>query len=96
MIFGVYSIRDHLSGFQTPVIEQNDALALRNFQMAIDQYPRERGATLMSWRPSDFDFFKIGEFDSSSGRISPLVPPELISSGLSISNSKEAPSDVKI
>lgn len=93
MIFGVYSIRDHLSGFQTPVIEENDALALRNFQMAIDQYPRERGATLMSWRPSDFDLFKIGDFDSSAGRIFPLVPPELISSGLSISNSKEAPSD---
>lgn len=92
MIFGVYSIRDHLSGFQTPVIEQNDALALRNFQMAIDQYPRDRGATLMSWRPSDFDFFKIGEFNSETGRISPLVPPELISSGLSISR-KECSSD---
>lgn len=84
MRFGVYSIRDHLVGFQTPVIEQNDALALRNFQMAVDQFPRQQGQSLMSWRPSDFDFFKIADFDSESGLLSPIVPPQLIASGCSL------------
>lgn len=84
MKFGVYSIRDHLVGFQTPVIEANDALALRNFQMAVDSFPRQRGQTLMSWRPSDFDFFKIADFDSESGLLSPIVPPQLIVSGISV------------
>lgn len=94
MIFGVYSIRDHLSGFQTPVIEQNDAIAMRNFAMAVDSYPRERGASLMTWRPSDFDFFRIGTFDSETGRLEPVSPPDLIASGLSVSSRKESIDEV--
>lgn len=94
MIFGVYSIRDHLSGFQTPVIEQNDAIAMRNFAMAVDQYPRQAGKTLMSWRPSDFDFFKIGVFDSELGRIESIYPPELVASGLSVLSMKETNDEV--
>ena len=43
MIFGIYSIRDHLTGFMTPVIEQTDAAALRNFSLAINRYPKEQG-----------------------------------------------------
>lgn len=85
MILGIYSIRDSLSGFMTPVVEQNDAIALRNFTMACQQYPSDPGVSLMKWKPDDFTFFKLGEFDSESGIISPLSAPEYIASGLSVS-----------
>lgn len=91
MIFGIYSIRDHLTGFMTPVIEQTDAAALRNFSLAINRYPKEQGRSLYSWRPSDFDFFKLGEFNSETGELVPAVPPVLVSSGLSV---KEGEDDV--
>lgn len=84
MIFGIYSIRDHLSGFMTPVIEQNDAIALRNFTMACQAYPEDSSRSLMKWKPDDFTFFKIGEFDSDSGVITPYSAPEFIASGLSV------------
>lgn len=89
MIFGMYSIRDSLTGFMTPVLEQNDASALRNFRMACDSYPQESGRSVMRWKPSDFSFFKIADFDSESGEITPIVPPRFISSGLSHADAKE-------
>lgn len=93
MTLGIYSIRDHLTGFMTPVIEQNDAAALRNFQLAIERYPHEQGRSVMSFRPSDFDFFRIGDFHTETGLIDPLVPPQLIASGLSVKPVKEDSDD---
>lgn len=83
MKFSMYSIRDSLSGFMTPVIEQNDAIAMRNFQMACDvhQLPAD---SLMRWKPDDFTLFKIAEFDSEFGTVSPIVPPVVVCSGLSL------------
>lgn len=86
MIFGIYSVRDSLSGFMTPVIEQNDAIALRNFSMACQLYPDASGHSLMKWKPDDFSFFKLGEFDSDSGVITPYSVPEFVASGLSVAS----------
>lgn len=80
MTFGIYSIRDVLTGFMTPVIEQSDAAACRNFRMACDTYPRS-GSSMMQWKPEDFSFFKLGTFDSETGIISPFSQPELLTSG---------------
>ncbi len=91
MIYGIYSIRDHLTGYMQPVIETSDPAALRNFAMAINRFPREKGASLMSWRPSDYDFFRLGDFDTETGMISAYPSPKLIASGLSV---KEADNDV--
>lgn len=90
MILGIYSIRDSLSGFMTPVVEQNDAIALRNFAMACQQYPGSSGASLMRWKPDDFSFFKLGEFDTDSGIITPFSAPEFVASGLSVSSKSKA------
>lgn len=79
MIFQVYSVRDCLSGFQTPVIEQNDALALRNFRMACDAMGRQ--PTIMTWRPTDFSFYRIATFNSDDGSLIPEQPIVLIATG---------------
>lgn len=79
MILSVYAVRDDLSGFLTPTFEQNDAIAMRNFQMATDSARRD--STLLGFRPSDFTLYKIATFDSDSGVISPLMPVELIMRG---------------
>lgn len=83
MIFGVYSVRDHLTGFMTPVLEQNEAVAVRNFSMACDRMKAE--SSVMAWKPSDFALYQIGSFDSESGLIAPVQPPVLVCHGDSVS-----------
>lgn len=87
MKFYVYSIRDELTGFMTPVIEQSDAVAMRNFQMAIDS--QRRDSSVMAFRPSEFTLYCLGSFDSQSGVISPATPPSLVCSGSSFSEVKK-------
>lgn len=77
-----YSIRDALTGFMTPVLEQNDAVAMRNFAMACDRSSSD--PTLMRYRPADFFLYRLGSFDSESGVIDPLSPPFLVCAGDSI------------
>lgn len=77
MKFGMYSIRDVLTGFMSPVLEQNDASAMRNFRVACEQ----PGSSLMFNRPGDFSLYRIAEFDSDSGVLVPVVPPEIVCLG---------------
>lgn len=79
MIFQVYSVRDCLSGFQTPVLEQNDALAMRNFRMACDAMGKQQ--TIMTWRPTDFALYRIAKFNSDDGSLLPEHPIVLIATG---------------
>lgn len=67
MKYGVYSIRDYKTGFLTPTIDVNDASARRNFEHACSN-PN----SLFCSHPSDYALFKIGTYDSDSGRIEPL------------------------
>ena len=62
MKFGMYSIKDAKTGFMTPVVEQNDAAALRNFSHAVNQPD-----SLMHDCPNDFSFFKVADFDTDAG-----------------------------
>lgn len=94
MKLSIYCIRDSLTGFMSPVIEQNDAVAMRNFAMACDRFPHEQGASLMKWRPQDYSFFCLGEFDSDSGKITPLDVPRFIASGDSVASKLDAVSEV--
>lgn len=82
MTLGMYSIRDALVGYMTPVLESNDAIAMRNFAMALSQ--PNGPDSLMSWRPSDYDLFLIAHFDSETGALTPVSPPALVASGVSL------------
>ena len=61
MKFGMYCIKDAKTGFMTPVVEQNDAAALRNFSHAVNQPD-----SLMHDCPNDFTLFKVAGFDTDN------------------------------
>ncbi|WGL31301.1 nonstructural protein [Dipodfec virus UOA04_Rod_868] len=86
MNYFMYSIRDNLSGFMTPVLEQNDAIAMRNFAMACDS--AKKAQSLMSWRPSDFSLYRIASFNSDTGVLTPFNPVELVCNGDSVGGNK--------
>lgn len=79
MKFNVYCVRDELSGFMTPTLDQSDAIAVRNFSMACDSARRD--SSLMAWKPSDYSLYRIAVFDSDSGAIIPVSPIERVCSG---------------
>ena len=62
MKFGLYCIKDAKTGFMTPVVEQNDAAALRNFSHAVNQ-----PESIMHDSPNDFALFKVSDFDTDAG-----------------------------
>lgn len=64
MIFNMYSIKDAKTGFMTPVLEQNDAAALRNFAHAVNQPD-----SIMHDCPNDFALFLVAKFDTDRGMI---------------------------
>lgn len=69
MIYGVYVIRDNRTSFLTPSVDFNDASATRNFEHAVQQ--RE---SLFFTHPEDYALYKIGEFDTEIGIITPITP----------------------
>lgn len=79
MIYPVFCIRDIKTGFMSPTIDQNDLSAKRNFAYAINNSNQ-----LMNYSPSDFQFYKIGNFDSQKGVLEPVSPIELICDGVDV------------
>lgn len=84
MRFRMYSIRDRLSGFMTPVLEQSDSVAMRNFRMACDS--QKRDSSVIAFKPDDFSLYHIADFNSETGFLQPTNPIELICSGGSFSD----------
>ena len=72
MKFGLYSIKDAKTGFMTPVLEQGDPVALRNFAQAVNQT-----GSIMHDCPNDFSLFKVANFDTDTG-VDPVLAPVLI------------------
>ena len=72
MKFSMYSIKDAKTGFMTPVVEQNDAAALRNFSHAVNQ-----PESIMNDSPNDFALFKVADFDTDAG-IFAIPSPSLV------------------
>ena len=72
MKFGMYCIKDAKTGFMTPVVEQNDAAALRNFSHAVNQPD-----SLMHDCPNDFTLFKVADFDTDDGILA-IPSPSLV------------------
>lgn len=72
MKFGLYSIKDAKTGFMTPVLEQGDPAALRNFSAAVSQ-----GDCIMHQYPNDFALYKVANWDTDTG-VDPVLSPILI------------------
>lgn len=79
----IYAIHDALNGFGSPFVDTNDATAKRNFSFAVNNNND------MSFSPSDYDLYKVGEFDHETGVLIPLSTPLLIVKGISIFSAKE-------
>lgn len=79
MIYPVFSVRDLKGDFYSPRIDQNEASCVRWFSMTVNT-----PETMLNFSPGDFQLFKIGEFDSTSGRLIPLDLPQLVTSGLDV------------
>ena len=79
MKYSIYSYRDAKVGFGSPFVDQSDATAIRGFSYAMND---EHG--IMSFCPSDFDLYLLGDFDTESGVITPCGVPLMIVSGSSV------------
>lgn len=71
MIKGVYSIRDVKVGFLAPVLEDNDVLAIRNFEHSVINT-----GGLLGSHPEDFFLCRLGWFDTSTGEFSRVHPDD--------------------
>lgn len=76
MIVFVYSMRDIKSDFMAPTYSSNDAVAMRNFESAIEQ-----SHDVLFTHRFDFQLFRIGSFDTDTGILTPEKLPVLIKDG---------------
>lgn len=79
MVYSMYSVRDCKVDFSAPFVSGNDQAAIRSFALAVNS-----GDSMLSDSPSDFDLYKVAEFDSASGVITSVVPVQWIVSGTSL------------
>lgn len=92
MKLGIYSMRDRLTGYLQPSFDLNDAVALRNFEAAILQV---RPGNLLHTNPEDYALYKLGDFDSDSGVITPMSPLQIATgSAVILKSLKEDSADV--
>ena len=75
----VYSIRDARIGFMPPIIEENDASAIRGFQNAVIN-----GEGYFARFANEYDLYRVGQFDSEQGQFLNETPV-LLCSGASVS-----------
>lgn len=67
MDFVICSIFDSASeSYSQPMTFPNDAVAIRNFAIEVN---RKSESNMLSQVPEDFELYKIGTFNSLSGRI---------------------------
>lgn len=77
MIYPMHAIKDTKTGFLQPTCDINQETAVRNFAQAVN-----RKDTIMGFSPSDFELYKVGEYDTESGIITPC-PADFICGGMS-------------
>lgn len=66
----IYALRDKLSTeFLFPAPDSNEYTAKRSFARAISA-----GDGLLSFKPSDFDLYKVGTYDSTTGQVESCIP----------------------
>lgn len=84
MTYGVFSYRDNKSSFGQIWYDRSVDAAKRGFAMMVNQPDG-----IMGFAPSDFDLFKVAEFDSETGQLDPIWPIEFIVNGRDLVGEKE-------
>ena len=74
MVYNVYSVLDVNVGYGVPIVQDNDAVAMRSFENGcMDK------SSVWHTHSADFSLFCIGTFDTSSGEISSCAPRKICS-----------------
>lgn len=84
MIYGLYAIRDVKTGFMTPVMEANDASAVRNFAHSI-----QSSEGILFTFAQDFSLYHIADFNAETGHIAPLVPIIQVADGAAVLSARK-------
>lgn len=72
----LYSLRDRIAqSFRSVVLDTNDATARRSFAYAVNNDPQ------LLYQSKDLELYAIAEFDTKSGKITPIVPNRLVTRG---------------
>lgn len=77
----VYSIKDHKGTFMDLMLSTHDQFAIRSFAQAVNADPVK---SMFAFAPGDYDLFKVAEFDSESGIVTPINPIEFVVNGGSL------------
>lgn len=71
----IYSVKDSVAGvFMSPFTSVNDNTAMRRYRDMTNQVDYKQ----------DFDLYKLGSFDTSTGVIEALKSPELVFQGANL------------
>lgn len=69
MIYALYTIRDNLVGFGSPMAAENDPVAVRMFEHAF-----KMSDSIFRTRPSEYDLYYIGDYNTDTAEITSTVP----------------------
>lgn len=79
MKINLYAVKDLKVGFEPPFARQNDDVAIREFESAAKF---TQGANRFRECPSDYELWKIGEYNMENGCI--ISKPEYLSNLLGV------------
>lgn len=82
----IFCLKDTKSGFMNPVTADNEAVAVRQFSLMVN----DRAGTLVSSCPQDFELYQLASFDTLSGKLSVLDTPKFIVGGFSLVQKEES------
>ena len=77
MKYPVYAVRDKLAGFGALEVSLNEQTMIRTFSARINNDSN------LAFSPSDYDLYKIGEYNVDTGEFKPVMP-EFVKAGLDV------------
>lgn len=78
MILKFYAMHDRLNGYFNIFMDKSDEIAKRGF---ISTFKAADVGSLFYSCPEDYSLYRLGEFDTESGKFSPLPTPEFLVRG---------------
>lgn len=79
IVFCVHDLKANV--YMQPWCAINDAVAIRQFAASVNPVSLDRSSPI-SATPEDFTLFRCGEFDDSTGLVTPLDAPVSLGNGV--------------
>lgn len=85
----LYSMFDQKTKFfHAPIYLTNDAEAIRNFSMVVND---SKGKNPVNLFPEDYDLYHLGTFDDITGYITPLKSPQHVIKAIQLKEAAPQP-----